>query len=152
MTPTGIREAIVAEKAGWIRKMLEGIRGLPLKSYEEFMEDSRNLPSAESYLRRALEALLDLGRHILAKGFAISVVEYKQIGAELTNVGILSLEEGRLLKTLAGYRNRLVHFYHEIGPEELYNICSNQLHDITKVLNNILAWIETHPEKIDRQL
>jgi len=32
--------------------------------------DPRNVASAESYLRRGLEALLDLGRHLLAKGFA----------------------------------------------------------------------------------
>lgn len=35
-----------------------------------------------------------------------------------------------LLKILAGYRNRMVHFYHEITPKELYEICSGELEDI----------------------
>jgi hypothetical protein len=35
--------------------------------------------AAESYLRRAVEVLLDMGRHILAKEFALAVSEYKEI-------------------------------------------------------------------------
>ena len=33
-------------------------------------------------------------------------------------------EEADLLQILAGYRNRLVHFYHEVSVEELYEICA----------------------------
>lgn len=32
--------------------------------------------AGESFLRRALEVLLDLGRHVLAKGFGRVVPEY----------------------------------------------------------------------------
>jgi len=42
---------------------LENIKDL---SYEEFA-NSRNSAAAESYLRRSLEAVFDIGRHILAK-------------------------------------------------------------------------------------
>lgn len=64
MTPTKIRSAVVAERAAWIRKMVFAIQSLPLSSYAEFISDARNVAAAESYLRRALEALLDLGRHV----------------------------------------------------------------------------------------
>lgn len=69
MTPSSVRLVVVAERTAWIRRMVEGIRRLPLESLETFLEDPRNAAAAESYLRRALEGLLDLGRHILAKGF-----------------------------------------------------------------------------------
>jgi uncharacterized protein YutE (UPF0331/DUF86 family) len=39
-------------------------------------------------LRRVLEALVDLGRHIAAKGFGRGITEYKEIGAALKEEGI----------------------------------------------------------------
>ena len=55
-------------------------------------------------LRRSLEALLDLGRHILAKGFGVGVTEYKEIASELCRHGVLTEADAALLRTLAGYR------------------------------------------------
>ena len=42
----------------------------------------------------------------------------------MVRVGVLDEENGALLRELAGYRNRLVHFYHEVSDLELYEICS----------------------------
>ena len=78
MTP--INEKVVAAKVETIRRMLKGIATLPLATEEEFTSDFRMVSAGESMLRRSLEALLDLGRHISAKTFSDAVVEYKQIG------------------------------------------------------------------------
>jgi uncharacterized protein YutE (UPF0331/DUF86 family) len=152
MTPQLIRSRVISERSAWIRDMLEKLKGLPLESFESFISDRRNTASAESYLRRALEALLDLGRHILAKGFGLAVTEYKEIAQRLTEQGILSADNGRLLEKMAGYRNRMVHFYQEISNQELYEICSNQLGDVGTVLKELLQWVNDHPEKIDHSL
>ena len=80
---------------------------------------------------------MDLGRHLLAKGFGRGVSEYKEIGAVLAEVGLLNDLECATFKTLAGYRNRMVHFYHEISDKELFEICSSQLSDITYIVETI---------------
>ena len=152
MTPSKMREKVVVERAKWISQMLDGLRSLPLNNYRAFSSDPRNFASAESYLRRSLEALLDLGRHVLAKGFGGAVTEYKQISSELLKFGILSKENSEKLRLLAGYRNRMVHFYHEISNHELYEICSKELGDIEQVLEDILTWIKNHPDMIDKTL
>ncbi len=152
MVPAKLRATIVLERLGWIERMLAGIRGLPLGSLDDFMADPRTPASAESYLRRCLEALLDLGRHILAKGFGRAPAEYKSIAGELRGVGLLDREEAGLLERLAGYRNRLVHFYHEVTQEELYWICTEQLGDIERVVAVFRQWIRDHPERIDEAL
>ena len=41
MTPSGLREKIIVERAGWIRKMIGGIQALPLDSKESFLSDPR---------------------------------------------------------------------------------------------------------------
>ncbi len=152
MTPSALRRTVVVERVAWIRRMLEGIRSLPMENLETFLEDPRNAAAAESFLRRALEALLDLGRHLLAKGFAIAVTEYKDIGRELQKLQILEAEEAHQLKQLAGYQNRLVHFYHEVTVEELYEICTQHLSDVERLLDRLLRWIQEHPEKMDATL
>jgi len=99
-----------------------------------------------------LESLLDMGRHILAKGFAIAAPEYKQIAEMLIQQGILSREEGAILRQMAGYRNRMVHFYDEISSEELHEICTKSLSDIARVSGALLTWLREHPDKVDMEI
>jgi uncharacterized protein YutE (UPF0331/DUF86 family) len=152
VTAGKIHIAIVAERVAWIRKMIEGIRNLPLASYDEFQSDARTPAAAESHLRRALEALLDLGRHILAKGFALAPAEYKEVADELADVGVLSDKDRALLREMAGYRNRMVHFYHEVSQEELYALCSLHLSDVERLCEAMLKWLREHPEKLDEAI
>ena len=152
MTPSRIREKVIVEKTSWIRKMLEEIKNLPMDSYDSFISDSRNIAAAESYLRRALEALMDLGRHILAKGFGKAVTEYKDIPVKLLEKGVMSKSDADVMREMAGYRNRMVHFYNEISAEELHKICSEQLKDLEGVLTSILQWINSHSDLIDHSL
>jgi uncharacterized protein YutE (UPF0331/DUF86 family) len=147
-----IRTVIVTERVAWVRKMVAGVRSLPLSSYEQFMSDPRTPAAAESYLRRTLEALLDLGRHILAKGFGLAPAEYKEVADELSRVGVLSEQDGALLRKMAGYRNRMVHFYHEVSQEELYALCSLGLSEVEHVCEAIIGWIREHPEKMDKAI
>ena len=46
------------------------------------------------------------------------------------------------MRVPAEYRNRMVHFYFEITPEELYGILKNDLQDIENVLEALLAWLQ----------
>lgn len=147
MMASKVRAEIVAEKIAYIKNMVVAIHSLPLASYEDFSADARNPAAAESYLRRALKALFNLGRHILVKAFATAPAEYKQIAEGLAKNGVLSKEEGRILTEMAGYRNRMVHFYHEIGDRELYNICRDRLIDIQGLMDSFAQWLRGHPEK-----
>ncbi len=38
----------------------------------------------------------------------------------------------------------LVHFYHEITPEELRTICLHHVDDIKQILDLLLQWTERH--------
>ena len=53
---------------------------------------------------------------------------------------------------MAGYRNRMVHFYAEISRAELYEICAAKLFDVESALGAIRSWLAAHPERIDTSL
>lgn len=145
MTPSAVSRRTVIDRLALVAELLADIRSLPVGDREAFLGDRRNLWAAESCLRRCLEALLDVGRHVLAKGFGVGVTEYKEIAVRLAEVGVLG-DEADVLRTLAGYRNRLVHFYHEVTPVELFEICSQQLGDVERVASALGAWLAAHPD------
>ena len=147
--PSRVSRRVIGDRLALIDEMLVELRMLPLADRTAFFADRRNIWAAESCLRRSLEALLDIGRHILAKGFGAGVSEYKEIASRLTQHGVLSEQDAALLHMMAGYRNSMVHFYHEISPEELYNICATQLDDIENIQAAYRQWSLAHPDKVD---
>ena len=70
MTPGPIDLKIVADRLAIVASCLEALRRLPTASLDDFRADWRNAAAADSLLRRAIEALFDAARHILAKARA----------------------------------------------------------------------------------
>ena len=100
---------------------------------EAFAADITKFAVAEHFLRRALEAVFDIGGHIISR-FAYSPGKrpktLKEIARALGEKGVIEKKfaEGAL-SNMAGYRNRLVHYYDEITPQELYSIVTKDLGD-----------------------
>jgi uncharacterized protein YutE (UPF0331/DUF86 family) len=147
-----IRLKTVATKAEVIREMLAGIQTLPLASEAEFSADFRMVAAGESFLRRSLQALLDLGRHVLSKGFGKLVPDYAAVAEGLATQGILSPESTAKLRLMARYRNRMVRFYNEIRPSELYGILTQEREDVEEILTTLQTWLADHPELCDNEL
>ena len=149
MMPGPVSTRVISGRLAMIDSLLRQIRALPLESRDAFLADPRNTATAESCLRRSLEALLDIGRHVLAKGYGIAVSEYKAVATTLQKQGVLAEDEAAVLHVLAGYRNRMVHFYYEISEDELYAICTGELGDIERIADAYRRWLKQHPEKLD---
>jgi len=142
-----VSKRIIADRLNLLSLFISEIRLLPLHDKAEFFSERRNIWAAESCLRRSLEALFDAGRHILAACSGRGVTEFKEIAVQLRELGVLNEEEASLMRSLAGYRNRLVHFYHEVSSDELFAICTSQLGDIQRLGAAIREWVRVHPEK-----
>jgi len=152
MTRGSINAKIVAAKVEAIQRSLAGIDSLPLASIEDFVADPRMVAAGESYLRRALEALLDLGRHLLAKGAGRAAIEYKAIPQLLAEEGILAPDLSQRLTRMAGYRNRLVHFYDDVTPPELFAVLTEHLGDVERVLDALRRWIAQRGDAVEEEL
>ena len=126
--------------------MVDALKDLRLGEKAAFLADRHKIAAAESYLRRALEALFDIGRHILAKGFAYPATEYKEIAKGLSENKVLVEGETELMRKMAGYRNRMVHFYHEITPVELHEICLYHLDEIRLLTYKLVQWTKEHQD------
>ncbi len=119
-------------------KELEHLKELPKDTFLEAV----NSAAAESFLRRSLEAIFDIGRHILAKTGQVELAgEYKSIAVGLAKMNVIKGDLVEVLLKMAGYRNRLVHLYHMVDAEELYSIVhenSKDLDEFVRQINNYL--------------
>lgn len=108
----------------------------------DFLPDKIKSGAAESYLRRSLEAIFDVGRHLLAKsGFKDLAAEYKAIARGLHQIKAIDEALSQKLLEMAGYRNRLVHLYNEVTDEELYEILQNDLDDLKNFIKQIQNYL-----------
>jgi len=147
MSPGDIDSKVVAQRAFWISQMVDSLKDLKLEEKVSFLADRHKVAAAESYLRRALEALFDIGRHILAKRFAYPATEYRDIAKGLSDKGILVEKEAESMRKMAGYRNRMVHFDHEITPEELHEICPYHVNEIKFLADKLVQWAKENQDR-----
>jgi uncharacterized protein YutE (UPF0331/DUF86 family) len=75
-----------------IQECIVELKKLSMMPKKEFLSDKRNPAAGESYLRRSLEAIFDIGRHLLAKSYGFKDLEYKKIALELGEKGIVEKE------------------------------------------------------------
>ncbi len=151
MVISSLNIARILELIRFIEVCLQELKPYSRMTREEFLADRKNPPFVESYLRRGLEAVFDIGRHILAKTAGSKEIEYKAVAKELGKQGIISQELSEMIYLMAGYRNRMVHFYKEVTPEELYQIVINNLGDFERFNREIVAFIKAYEERVQQK-
>lgn len=111
---------------GYLR-ILEGMRRYPL---EEFLADPEHYGSAERFLQLAIEALLDMGNHVIAEENLGVVNQSRDIPRIFREHGYLEpgLEE-RWMRMI-GFRNILVHEYLELDRRRVHEVIQQNLGDL----------------------
>lgn len=150
MVISNLNTTRILELVRFIETCLQELRPFSKMSNEEFLADRKNPPFVESYLRRALEAVFDIGRHILARTSGFKEIEYKAIAKHLGEKEIITRELSDILQVMAGYRNRMVHFYREVTPEELHYIVLNRLGNLDRFNREIVAFVKVYEEKTNK--
>ncbi len=136
-----VDKLLVKQRLALISQYLRELEELARLPKADFL-NIRTAASAESFLRRSLEAVFDIGRHILAKNRGANMaLEYRGIAQGLADKGIISSRLKQQLLKMAGYRNRLVHLYHQVSEEELYEIIRHNLKDFKSFQEQILEYI-----------
>jgi len=146
MVISNLNIKLIEDRLGFINKAVARLKRLSYIDERDFLDDD-NPAIAESYLRRSLGAIFDIGRHIIAKTAGKGIVEYKEIARALGDRGVITKQLAERLRLMAGYRNRLVHFYHEVNDRELYLITKSNLADIEDFVKEMKTFIESYRQK-----
>lgn len=139
-------------RLSYIEDSIQSLERFKDITFEKFHADSDNFRIAFYDLHRALEAVMDIGSHMLSRIPGARPSSYKDIPKLLEKYKIIPAKfaSGKLVK-MAGYRNRMVHFYGEITEKELYEIIKKDLGDFLvfcKYINKLLK----NPEKFNMKV
>jgi len=143
MVISNLNIKLIEDRLGFIIEAVARLKKLSRLHEGDFLKED-NPAITESYLRRSLEAVFDIGRHIISKTAGKAIVEYKEIARVLGDKRVVSRKCSNSLIVMAGYRNRLVHFYHEVSDKELYAIINKNLTDIENFVKDIKRFIESY--------
>lgn len=138
----------VTPRIDGITKDLKKLRQLAIVPEKDFCNTENDyFDIAKSRLHEALEGVFHIGAHILSRMDGGRTTDYKDIAKKLGEFGIVEKKFANdSLIFMAGYRNRIVHFYAEIKPEEIYKLINNDLGDFEIFLKAVRDVLE-HPEK-----
>lgn len=139
--PSSLNPGLIHERLDQIRISSNRLRRLVSLPKDQFIANDDNFAIAEHHLRRALEALLDIGRHIIAKKGYGRPEDYKNIIVLMGKNGVIPMEFMIKIQGMAGYRNRLVHGYADVTAEEIYDLLKDKLPDLAEFTNYILAYL-----------
>jgi len=135
-----IDQEIIDSRLEKIRANLVDLKTMAKLTAKDFLSDSIKISAAERNLQISIEAMLDIGNHIIAeKGFE-QPTEYRDIFLVLGKRGVFSGSFTEKLVEMAGLRNRLVHVYMDIDPKQIYEFLTRDLGDFDAFVKQILIY------------
>ena len=101
---------------------------------KKFKNDPMIFGSTERFLHLLIEALIDMGNHIISDQNLGEVEFYKDIPRLLYKNNYINEEQKEIFEQITGFRNILVHEYLEIDLDIVYEVLDNKLGDLKSIL------------------
>ncbi len=120
---------------------LERLGELQRLPKEDFFSDPHKLGSAKYNFIVAIEGIIDLCNHVIAKNGFRTPEDYADTFRVIAERGAFDAEYTLTLTQMARFRNRLVHIYWEVDDNELYRIIQSHLRDIREFLKKFGSFI-----------
>lgn len=124
------------------RDALEKLRKISKYGILEFKSDFRNIDSAERNLEIAIQALIDVGTYIVAYLKLGTPMRYRDVPDLLFREGLIQEKEYILFRDIIGFRHVLVHLYADINVEKVYQILTEKLDDLQRIMDSLIEIIK----------
>ena len=128
-----VRKEIIRKRLNKLDEYLGVLKKLQQYSFKEFTVDPERYGSAERFLQLTIEAIIDMGNHVIADSELGVVNWYSDIPKIMAEKEFISsaLEEKWI--SMIGFRNTLVHEYIDIDRKIVYNVLQNNLKDLEEL-------------------
>lgn len=141
----------ILKRINGIQLEAEELRKLGELLFEEYKNGTGH-KLAEYHLHRALEGVFNICAHILSRIPGGAADQYKEMATKFGEFGLIDKDfASTKLKEMAKYRNRVVHFYSEVTPEETYSIIHNDLGDFDIFLSAVKEILQ-NPDKYNLEI
>lgn len=125
-----VRSEVIRKRINKLDEYLEVLKNLQRYSYDEFISDPEHYGSTERFLHLAIEAITDMGNHIIADESLGIVNWYSDIPDIFAVKGYIDDALKEKWIQMIGFRNVLAHEYIEIDHKLVYEVLQNKLSDL----------------------
>lgn len=133
-----VRTEVIRKRLNKLDEYLSILHALRRYSFNEFISDPEHYGSTERFLQLVIEAITDLGNHVIAE-MELGVVNwYSDIPAILAEKGYIDSDLKEKWIHILGFRNTLVHEYVDIDRGIVYDVLQHRLEDI-EALRQVFA-------------
>jgi uncharacterized protein YutE (UPF0331/DUF86 family) len=112
-----------------------------------FLADPHKIGSAKYHLIVAIEGIVDLCNHVIAKNGFRTPEDYSDTIRVMEEHQAFTHEFIETLIKMVRFRNRLVHIYWDIDDNEIFRIITEHLADIQRFLSEFGNYIGLTSEK-----
>jgi uncharacterized protein YutE (UPF0331/DUF86 family) len=106
-----------------------------------FLADPHKMGSAKYHLVVAIEGIVDLCNHIIARNGFKTPEDYSDTIRVMEEHQAFGREFSETLIRMVRFRNRLVHIYWEIDDNEIWRILKEHLSDIRRFLREFGTYV-----------
>jgi uncharacterized protein YutE (UPF0331/DUF86 family) len=118
---TNIDTAIVTTRLDFIARYLDRLKGFEQISLDDYLDNFDNQLIVERIVQLIIQAAIDINEHILSKLSPGNSATNFEAFIELSKYRVITPELARQIAPSSGLRNRLVHEYDEIDPQQVFN-------------------------------
>ena len=110
-------------------------------SHELFLRDIRAQRFVERTLQIAVEACMDVTHHIISDEKWREPDSFADAFAVLAENLVITPEQADRYALMARFRNRIVHYYEKVDPEQVFAIFKKRLEDFDDFVTTIKKWV-----------
>ncbi len=137
-----IDEEIVTARVAKIREYANLLARLLQASKREFVQEPAYYLQAERLLEVMIQAMIDIGNHVIAGLLLKKPEDYRQVFDILAQNRIIPEELLPKVRALVGLRNLLVHEYFEVDHSRLYDEARAGLTDFEEFCRAIVHFLQ----------
>jgi uncharacterized protein YutE (UPF0331/DUF86 family) len=132
----------VRNKIREIKKAVDKLQKYREMPDDRFLQNFESTDAARYNLQVAVESMLDIATHIIARKNLELPKSNAEAFAILCRHGILSREKEKVYMAMARFRNRIVHLYDQVDDSEVHRIIRENLPDYSVFIGEITLFME----------
>jgi uncharacterized protein YutE (UPF0331/DUF86 family) len=113
----------------YVRSNVRKLEQLRKSGRTQFLEDDMAQAAAARWLQTTIEAVIDMGNHIVAREGLGVPRAYSETMEIMLREGVLPDDRRDAFLAMVRFRNRVVHLYDEVHPDDIWTIIEHDLGD-----------------------
>lgn len=129
----------------FLRRTVRRLERVKSGGSDAFLNDEVLQAATIRWLQTAVEAVLDIANHVIAREGLGLPKAYSETIEILVRERVLPPEQRSTLLAMVRFRNRVVHPYDEVSPAEIWRIPDERLGDLEAFSRAVIARYLTGP-------